>query len=91
MAKQLPTQRQIDKRVPSKVRDILCETLGCAEADVTADSQITSDLNADSLDRVEIVISLEKEYGVSIEEWTADRWNTVNDMTQTIRALGAKV
>lgn len=49
-----------------KVRAILCDQLDVDEDKVTMDSSITEDLGADSLDLVDLVMSLEEEFDVEI-------------------------
>ena len=45
-----------------KVREIICDQLDVAEDDVTMESNIADDLGADSLDVVDLVMSLEEEF-----------------------------
>ena len=51
-----------------KVRDILVDQLDVEEEKVTMDASITDDLGADSLDVVDLVMSLEEEFDVEIPD-----------------------
>jgi acyl carrier protein len=55
------------------------ENLGVSEDQVTDDAQFAQDLGADSLDQVELVMSLEEEFGAEIRDEDADSLNTVGD------------
>ena len=51
-----------------KVREIICDQLDVAEDDVTMESNIADDLGADSLDVVDLVMSLEEEFDAEFPE-----------------------
>lgn len=51
-----------------KIREILVENLGCSEDEVTRESDLVEDLEADSLDMVELSMALEDEFGISIPD-----------------------
>ena len=57
----------------------MVENLGVSEDQVTDDAQFSQDLGADSLDQVELVMSLEEEFGAEIRDEDADSLNTVGD------------
>lgn len=86
-------ERVVDTRVPAKVRQILCETLGIDDPEVTADSRLVEDLGADPLDLVELAIRFEKYYGISeLEEQGAEDWgdgSSVADVLATLTKAGA--
>ena len=68
------------------VKGILVEQLG-VDADVIAmDSSLVDDLNADSLDLVELVMALEQEFGISIPDEEAERIKIVKDAVDFIKA-----
>lgn len=58
------TQEQIF----SKVQDIIVNELDCAREDVTPEAQLGTDLYADSLDYIEMVIEAEKVFGIVIPD-----------------------
>ncbi len=76
------TQQEILKRV----RMILADQLSIDENSVTMDSNIIEDLNADSLDIVELVMSMEAEFDLAIPDEEAERIRTVGDAVEFISA-----
>ena len=48
----------------TKVREIICEKFALDESEVTMDTSFKEDLNADSLDMVEIVMAIEEEFDI---------------------------
>ncbi|XP_010241098.1 PREDICTED: acyl carrier protein 1, chloroplastic-like [Nelumbo nucifera] len=73
-----------------KVCEIVRKQLALpADSSVTGESKF-SDLGADSLDTVEIVMGLEEEFGISVEEENAQSIATVNDAADLIDKLVAK-
>jgi acyl carrier protein len=67
-----------------KVKDILCEQLDVEEEKVTAESLIVDDLGADSLDVVDLVMSLEEEFDIEIPDEDVENIKTVGDMVKYI-------
>ena len=65
--------------IRAKIKKIVVENLGVSEDQVTDDAQFSQDLGADSLDQVEVVMSLEEEFGAEIRDEDADSLNTVGD------------
>ncbi len=68
------------------VRDILVEQLGVDEDSVTLEANFIDDLNADSLDIVELVMAMEQEFGIAIPDEEAERIKTVGDAVSFIKA-----
>ena len=68
-----------------KVRNILAEGLGIEEEIITMDSDFIDDLNADSLDIVDLVVELEHEFNLSIPDEEAERIKTVGDAVEYIQ------
>lgn len=69
-----------------KIAKALSEQLGIEEAKITTNSKIIEDLGADSLDVVELIMSLEEEYGISIGDDEAASTSTVGDIVKLIDA-----
>ena len=67
-----------------KVKDILVTQLDLDEDAVTPDADIAEDLGADSLDVVELLMSIEDEFGVEIPEDEIGNIKTVNDLVKYI-------
>lgn len=70
-----------------KVRNILAEGLGIEEEIITMDSDFIDDLNADSLDIVDLVVELEHEFNLSIPDEEAERIKTVGDAVEYIQNI----
>jgi acyl carrier protein len=67
-----------------KIREILCEQLDLEEDDVTMSSNIEEDLGADSLDLVDIVMSIEDEFEIDVADEDIDGIKTVGDVVRYI-------
>lgn len=63
-----------------KVKKALAEQLMLDEADIKTESRLVEDLGADSLDLVQLLILLEKEYSVTFEEEEIKDVKTVGDI-----------
>ncbi|MCK9300635.1 MAG: acyl carrier protein [Bacteroidales bacterium] len=62
-----------------KVKSIIAEKLGIELSQVTPAASFTNDLGADSLDTVELIMSFESEFGISIPDEEAEKISTVSD------------
>ena len=67
-----------------KVREILCDQLDLGEDKVTMEASITDDLGADSLEVVDLVMSLEDEFNVEIPDEEVENIKTVSDIVKYI-------
>ncbi len=65
--------------IENKVRAIIVDKLGVEESEVTLDANFSSDLNADSLDTVELIMEFEKEFGITIPDEDTEKIATVGD------------
>jgi len=68
------------------VKGILVEQLGVDGETVSMESNFIDDLNADSLDIVELVMAMEQEFGISIPDEEAERIKSVGDAVEFIKA-----
>ena len=68
-----------------RLKKVIAEQLGVDESRVVPSASFTDDLEADSLDLVELIMSLEEEFGVTIPEEDAEKITTVGDATEYLR------
>ena len=67
-----------------KVKRIFVEQLDANENDITMDSVITDDLGADSLDLVDLLMSVEDEFDVEVPDYDVLKIKTVCDLVRYI-------
>ena len=67
-----------------RLKKIVIEQLGVDEEEVKPEASFVDDLNADSLDLVELIMSLEEEFGTEISDEDAERIRTVGDAAEYI-------
>ena len=65
--------------ISERVTAIIVDKLGVNEAEVKPEAAFTTDLGADSLDTVELIMEFEKEFGISIPDDQAEKIGTVQD------------
>ncbi len=70
-----------------QVREIICKQLELEESDVTMETNIRDDLGADSLDLVDLAISLEDEFEVEVPDSILEKFETVGDIVKFIEEL----
>ena len=68
-----------------KVREIIADKLSIKEDDITMDSSFVDDLNADSLDLVELMMALEDELDTEIPDEEAENFKTVGDVVKYLK------
>ncbi len=68
-----------------KVKDIIAEELGVEQDKLTDQASFMDDLNADSLDTVELVMAFEKEFDIDIPDEDAEKLRTVGDALNYLR------
>ena len=67
-----------------RLKKIIVEQLGVDEEEVTIGASFVEDLNADSLDLVELIMSLEEEFGMEISDEDAEKIQKVSDAVEYI-------
>ena len=65
--------------IATKVISIITDKLGVEESQVVPEASFTNDLGADSLDTVELIMELEKEFDLTIPDEAAEKIVTVGD------------
>lgn len=70
--------------VLEKVKAILSEQFDVEEDSITADSKITEDLGADSLDVVDLLMSLEDEFEIEVPDDEIENIKTVGELVKYI-------
>ncbi len=75
--------------IESKVKKIVAEQMGVAEAEISRTTSFVNDLNADSLDTVELVMEFEEHFDVSIPDDEAEKIQTVGDAIDYIAKIAA--
>ena len=73
----------------TKVTAIIVDKLGVDEKEVVETANFANDLGADSLDTVELIMELEKEFNISIPEDAAEKISTVGDAIKFIEEAKA--
>lgn len=76
--------------VEQEVIDIVVEQLGVDKEDVTPAKAFVGDLNADSLDLTELIMTLEERFGCEITEENAAKLKTVSDVIEYIKQNSKK-
>jgi acyl carrier protein len=71
-----------------RVRGIIAERLGVDEDKVAMDSEFIADLNADSLDLVEVIMAMEQEFDLEIKDDEAEQIRSVSDAVRFIDEHG---
>jgi acyl carrier protein len=67
------------EEILSKIQEITADRLGVDEGDVTPDASFREDLEADSLDLVELIMELEEQFGLEIPDEEVEKITTVEE------------
>lgn len=70
----------------SKVKAIILDTLNCDEDKITMEASLTDDLEADSLDAVELNMAIEDALGISVSDEELAQVKTVGDIVRYLEA-----
>jgi len=74
-----------ESEIEAKVIEIVAEQMGTDKAKVNRDTSFVEDLNADSLDQVELVMEFEDEFETSIPDEKAEQLKTVGQAVDFIK------
>ena len=72
--------------VLDRIREFVVEQLAVDPELVEIDSDLMKDLEADSLDAVEIIMAVEEEFDLEIPDADAEKFRTVRDMVEYVEA-----
>lgn len=67
------------KNIENRIKKIIIEKLDIKKSDIFNDASFINDLNADSLDIVELIMALEEEFNIEISDEEAEKINTVKE------------
>lgn len=67
-----------------KVKDIIIEQLQADGAAITMDTHLMKDLEADSLDAVEIIMAIEDEFDIEVPDEEAEKFQSVGDIVKYV-------
>ena len=69
-----------------KIKGIIAEQLGVEEDAISMETNLMKDLEADSLDAVEIIMAIEDEFDIEIPDEDAEKFQTVADIVSYVEA-----
>lgn len=69
-----------------KIKGIIAEQLGVEEDAITMETNLMKDLEADSLDAVEIIMAIEDEFDMEVPDEDAEKFQTVADIVNYVEA-----
>jgi acyl carrier protein len=79
-------ERGLDREeILGKIQEITADRLGVDESDVTPDASFREDLEADSLDLVELIMELEEQFGMEIPDEEAEKITTVEEAVDYVQ------
>lgn len=71
-----------------KIKEIIMDQLGLDDSvEISLESSVKDDLDADSLDAVEIIMAIEDEFGIEIPDDVATDFKTVKDITDYVESM----
>jgi acyl carrier protein len=77
------------EEIEVKIKNIIAQQLGVNEDQLVDGASFTEDLGADSLDRVELLMAFEEEFGVDVPDEDAEKIVTVGDAVNYVREKAA--
>lgn len=69
-----------------KIAKIIAEQLGVDTSEISMETNLMKDLEADSLDAVEIIMAIEEEYGLEIPDDQAEHFQEVKNLVEYVEA-----
>ncbi|MCB0349329.1 MAG: acyl carrier protein [Bdellovibrionales bacterium] len=71
-----------------KLKELICEQLGVDEDRIKTEASFIDDLGADSLDIVELIMTMEEKFGLEIPDDEAEKLRTVGDVVTYLKSKG---
>ena len=68
--------------VLDKVKQLVVDQIGVSADELDVDTNLMNDLEADSLDAVEIIMAMESEFNIEIPDEDAEKFLTIGDMVE---------
>jgi len=79
------------KELKQRIREIICQQFAVTEEQINDDSDFATDLNADSLDIVELIMAFEEEFNIEIRDEDTENLTKVKDVYEYIeKRIAAK-
>jgi acyl carrier protein len=75
------------EEITDRVCKLAAEQAGMEQADISADTHLFNDLQFDSLDDVEFILTIEDEFGISIEDEQAGDVKTIGEVAAVLKSL----
>lgn len=72
------------EEIKSKIKEIIVDKIGVEAEQITDDANFETDLGMDSLDRVELMMEVEKEFKITIPDDEAEKASTLNDCVEIV-------
>ena len=69
-----------------KIKNIVSKQLGVPVGQISTDSRFIDDLGGDSLDTIEMLLTLEDEFGIEVEEEIAEELHTVGSVVDLLKS-----
>ena len=70
------------EEIKGKIKDIIVDKNGVDASEVTDTANFETGLGMDSLDRVELIMEVEKEFGITIQDDEAEKVSCINDCVE---------
>jgi len=80
----------VPEEIQEKVIEIVAEQMGVDKSELTRETSFVNDLNADSLDTVELVMEFEDEFELSIPDEEAEKIQTIGQAIDYIKEHSSK-
>ena len=77
----------MSESIEDKVKQIIINQLGVEESSVVPNAKLVEDLGADSLDVVELIMTMESTFGIDIPDEEAENIRTVSDATNYVKKV----